>query len=155
MGIKVYIQDDLGRDFTNHEWAISDTKALADILLQKNYFKVIESYFQIDFIALDKVQYFDQIEKPEDRLWFPVWQVIEDVKSLKRVMKPPESPSGISPFVRLNQIAFDIFKMSEPRPDFSIDYFIFGYFILDLEDLERLLYYLLHSGAKQVHFYCS
>ena len=155
MGIKVYIEDDLGREYSNHEWAISYTKSLADVLLQKNYFKVIETYFRIDFVALDNIQYFDEIEKPEDKLWFQVWQVIEDVKRLKRVMRPPEYPSEISPFVMLNQTAFKMFEMSKARPDFTIDYFIFGYILLDLDDLERLLYYLLHSGAKQVHFYCS
>jgi hypothetical protein len=153
MGIKVYAQDDLGRKFTNFEWAMSDTKALADVLLQKNYFKVMEDFFQINFSSLDRIQYDTDIEDTNDRLWFEVRSVLEDVKKLKRAVKP-ESPSEISPFVLLNQTSFKMLEISDTPPDFTIDYFLYGYFLLDLEDLERFLYYLLHSGAKHVHLYC-
>ncbi len=84
MGIKLYLEDDLGREFTNMEWALSDTKFLSDILLNRNYIKVLTEYFHLNTIYLDEIQRLDEIEDASKKKWFPKDSFLLEIRNLKK-----------------------------------------------------------------------
>ena len=57
MGMKLYILDDKDRKFSNLEWAFTDTKALASILVNADYLRVFQAHFRLNVLALNRVQY--------------------------------------------------------------------------------------------------
>lgn len=155
MGMKLYVKDDLGREFTNHEWAMSDTKALAGLLISQQYLKTIQTHFRVNVDELSQIQRASEIRRTHKEHWSHIHSLLREVKLLKRALQNTSDYYSSEIFLGLNLTAIELFGNTDEKPDFTDQYFVYGWFYEDLDDLERLLYYLLHSGAKQVHLYCA
>jgi len=155
MGMKLYIKDDLGRKFTNLEWAMSDTKLLAGVLINKNYLKTLKTYFRLDISELDRIQRANEIISAHKENWCSIVSLLHDVKKLKQALPINSKPYSQPVFQQLNYVAIEIIGDKIGFLEFTDEYFVEGGFDGDLSDLERLLYHLLHTGATKVHLYCA
>jgi hypothetical protein len=152
MGIKLYIKDDLGREFSNREWANSDTKNFAGLLMEKKYLVVLENYFHPTLNHFKQIQDMGEIEENgQNEIWFEIFLFLDEVKSLKRVMANISIPFGLD-IHHLERAFLDTLGFeAAPNVEWAMEYMQDGGFYEDLEDLERLLYYLLHTFAKRIH----
>ena len=155
MGRKLYIKDDTGREFTNIEWALSDTKVLAAVLMHKDYLVALQTYFRIPLGDLNQTQLYKEIQQPSDEHWCHIKPLLRDVKDLKFALFSTFQPYGAKIYEDLNNIFTRQLGNQDVSPAFTEPYFVNGGFYGDLEDLERLFYYLMHSGAKRVHLHCA
>ena len=155
MGRKLYIKDDTGREFTNMDWALSDTKVLAGVLMHKDYLAALQTYFGISLEDLNQIQLYKEIQQPSDEHWYHIKFLLREVKNLKFALFYGSQPHSAKIYEDLNNIFMHQLGNQDVSPAFTEPYFVNGGFFGDLEDLERFLYYLLHSGAKNVHLHVA
>ena len=108
MGRKLYIKDDQGREFTNREWAFSDTKVLAGILTYDAYLKTLEAQFQLNFRELNQVQLSKHIQGPGDEHWSYTNSLLADIKELKRALRGTSNSNNAEFFEQLSHTAVEI-----------------------------------------------
>ena len=78
MGRKLYIKDDKGREFTNPDWALSDTKVLAGVLMHKDYLATFQAHFRISITELNQIQLYQEIQQPSDERWCNIKWLLKD-----------------------------------------------------------------------------
>jgi len=153
MGIKLYIKDDLGREFTNREWANSDTKDFAGLFIsEKKCLNEVEKYFHLNLNHFKQIQDMSGIDGEEVKeTWFEIFLFLSEVKGLKRTLANISTPFGLN----IQGLQTDLRESYGFDARFYIeevtDYIQCGALYEDLEDLERLLFFLLHTKAKRIH----
>ena len=118
--------------------------------------EVLDEYLHLGFHQLNQIQHRDEIEADDDRVWFHIFLLIDELKSAIRVLEHLPLPLDVRIVQDLMQ------RLSEASPTESkyyfeevVESFQQRFLLLDLQDLERLLYFLRYTGGTKVHLYCA
>lgn len=135
---------------------MSDTKKFSDFLLDKKCLGAVEAYFHLDIRNFKQIQHKDEIDGEESKeIWLTIDFFLMEVKNLKRVLANVSNPLGLD-IQGLSRAFWDVYGFEGHIWIDEVTYYIqSGGLYEDLDDLERLLYFLLHTNAKKVHLSCA